>query len=78
MKLLTGQIHLKSLYKSGKMYESKSKRVLRCSNCGHLEYKTQAWETCPLCSLGQGYIVLDYNKVIGIFVHHYSVDFTEE
>ena len=55
--------HLNKLYKNGAMYESKSKKVLRCTNCGHLGYGSGAWKTCPVCSLGQGYIMIDYATI---------------
>lgn len=55
--------HLSKLYADKTMYESKQKKVYRCSNCGHLDYLTSGWKTCPLCSLDQGYIVLDYNPI---------------
>ena len=55
--------HLNKLHSSGKMYSGKTKRLFRCTNCGHLAYQTTAWDTCPLCSLAQGYIALDYNSI---------------
>ena len=55
--------HLNKLHSNGKMYESKTKKLFRCTNCGHLGYQTKAWQTCPLCNLGQGYVALDYNTI---------------
>ena len=55
--------HLNKLYSNGKMYESKEKSVFRCTNCGHLAYLNVGWKTCPLCSLDQGYIALDFSKI---------------
>lgn len=57
---------LKKLYKeytANSLYNYKSKTILRCSNCGHLEYGTSGWKKCPLCSLEQGYIAIDFNDV---------------
>lgn len=49
-------------YKKKSLYKSKSKRLLKCSNCGHLAEQTEGWGECPLCSLNQGYITLDFTE----------------
>ena len=51
-------------YKNNNMYSSRSKQLLKCSNCGHIECATDGWKKCPLCSLGQGYIALDFSEVL--------------
>lgn len=55
--------NLFKMYDKGTLYKSKSKRMFRCSNCGHLAYQTEAWKTCPLCSLDQGYIQIAYDAI---------------
>ena len=47
-------------YKQNGLYKSKTKRVMKCSNCGHIDFLTQGWSKCPLCSLDKGYIAIDY------------------
>ena len=54
---------LAGLYKNGNLYKGKAMRVFRCTNCGHIEKLTEGWKTCPLCSLEQGYIMIDYSDV---------------
>ena len=49
-------------YKKNSLYKGKSKRLLKCSNCGHLAEQTEGWKECPLCSLNQGYITLDFTE----------------
>ena len=50
-------------FAQGTMYKNRTKQVLRCTNCGHLELRNDGWKTCPLCSLDMGYIMLDYGKI---------------
>lgn len=54
---------LQKEYAKNTLYKSKQKRLFRCSNCGHLELGTEGWKKCPLCSLEQGYIQIDFNEV---------------
>lgn len=49
-------------YKKNTLYKSKAKRILKCSNCGHLAEQAEGWQECPLCSLEQGYITLDFTE----------------
>ena len=49
-------------YKNKSLYKSKTKRMLKCSNCGHISVQADGWQTCPLCSLEQGYITLDFTE----------------
>lgn len=50
-------------YKSNKLYKSEKPKVFRCSNCGHLGKFTEAWKKCPLCSLEQGYVEIDFSDI---------------
>lgn len=57
---------LKKLYKNyteKTLYKHKQKTLYRCSNCGHLDCETEGWKVCPLCSLEQGYIAIDFDDV---------------
>lgn len=49
-------------YKKKSLYKGKVKRMLKCSNCGHLAEQAEGWQECPLCSLNQGYITLDFTE----------------
>ncbi len=49
---------LAKLYKANKLYHSNSKQLWECSNCGHREQGTSAWQNCPLCSYPQGYVMV--------------------
>ena len=51
-------------YKNNNMYSSRTKKLLKCSNCGHIECKTEPWKKCPLCSLEQGYIAIDFSEIL--------------
>ena len=51
-------------YSKQSFYKSKTKRLLKCSNCGHIDCLTDGWTECPLCSLGTGYIQIDYNDIL--------------
>lgn len=50
-------------YQSGGIYRSKTEQLYRCTNCGYLAHQVGAWKKCPLCSLDQGYIMIDYSDV---------------
>ena len=50
-------------YKSKSLYKSKTKRLFKCSNCGHFDYLTENWKECPLCSLEKGYIAIDFSEI---------------
>lgn len=54
---------LKKMYDKESLYKRKNKTLFKCSNCGHIDSLTEGWEKCPLCSLGQGYIAIDYSQV---------------
>jgi len=51
-------------YKNNSLYKSRMKKVFKCSNCGHLECETEGWKKCPLCSLEQGYIAIDFSEIL--------------
>ena len=51
-------------YKNDNLYSSRSKRLVKCSNCGHIECRADGWKKCPLCSLGQGYIAIDFSDIL--------------
>ena len=51
-------------YSKQSFYKSKTKRLLKCSNCGHIDCLADGWKECPLCSLGTGYIQIDYNDIL--------------
>lgn len=50
-------------YKNKSLYKSKTKRLFKCSNCGHFDYLTENWKECPLCSLEKGYIAIDFSSI---------------
>ena len=50
-------------YRNKSLYRSTSKRLFKCSNCGHYDYLTENWKECPLCSLEKGYIAIDFSEV---------------
>jgi len=52
-------------YEKEKLYSHKEKVLMKCSNCGHIDLKNKGWQTCPLCSLGQGYIEIDFSQELG-------------
>lgn len=54
--------YLASLYKSHKMYKRQNATEWKCSNCGHVHISKEGWKECPLCSMPQGYIIIDLEK----------------
>lgn len=48
-------------YSKNTLYKRKLKWVVKCSNCGHLDYLTEGWKNCPLCNFEQGAIALDFS-----------------
>lgn len=55
---------LSSNYDNKTLYKYKGKTLLKCSNCGHIDYLSEGWQKCPLCNLEQGYIELNYQNAI--------------
>ena len=50
-------------YEKKNLYKSRSKTLLKCSNCGYYDCLTEGWKTCPICSLPEGYIAIDFSDV---------------
>lgn len=50
-------------YEKKSLYKSRSKMLFKCSNCGHYDCLTEGWKTCPICSLPEGYIAIDFSDV---------------
>lgn len=50
-------------YEKQSLYKSRSKMLYKCSNCGHYDCLTEGWECCPLCSLPEGYIAIDFSDI---------------
>ena len=51
-------------YAKNSLYKHRQKVLMKCSNCGHIDLKANGWESCPLCSLGQGYIEISFSEVL--------------
>lgn len=49
-------------YSAKTLYKHKIKMILKCSNCGHLDYLSEGWKKCPLCNFEQGAITIDFSK----------------
>lgn len=54
--------YLAELYKTNKLYKRNKPTEWKCSSCGHVEISKEAFKTCPLCSLPQGYVIIDLEK----------------
>lgn len=54
--------YLSTLYSNGKMYKRKDTTEWKCSNCGHVNLSKEAWKTCPLCNMPQGFVIIDFEK----------------
>lgn len=50
-------------YEKQSLYKSRSKMLYKCSNCGHYDCLTEGWKSCPLCSLPEGYIAIDFSDI---------------
>lgn len=50
--------YLYEAYESGNLYKNESPILYICSECGYMHTSTQAWDVCPLCKSGQGYVAL--------------------
>ena len=56
--------YLAKNYAKNSLYKHKQKVLMKCSNCGHISSQSNGWNTCPLCSLGQGYIEIDFGEIL--------------
>lgn len=50
--------YLYNAVKDGTLYVSNKPELWVCSECGHQGVSTEAWKTCPLCQMKQGYVEL--------------------
>ena len=44
--------------KNGTLYKAESPILWICSECGYMHVGNEAWNVCPLCKAGQGYVDL--------------------
>ena len=51
-------------YDKESLYKNRQKVLMKCSNCGHIDLKTNGWQQCPLCLMGQGYIEINFSDVL--------------
>ncbi len=62
------KVHAQKLAALGEMfckktlYKAQNPKQYECSNCGHREYKKEAWKTCPLCNYPQGYVIINFEE----------------
>ena len=54
---------LAAMYKNRCLYKSTNKILWECSNCGHTHENKEAWQTCPLCTYPQGYVMIPEQKI---------------
>ena len=54
--------YLSDLYKANKLYKRDHPTEWKCSSCGHVECVKEAFKTCPVCKLPQGYVIIDIEK----------------
>ena len=52
-----------NMYKNKNLYKHSEKIMWKCSNCGHSAMIKEAWQTCPLCSYPQGYVIVPQTKI---------------
>ena len=50
--------YLAKAVKKGTLYQNETPVIWVCSECGYMHVATSAWEVCPLCKAGQGYVNL--------------------
>ncbi len=56
--------YLAKNYANKSLYKSKVKKLQKCTNCGHIDILSEGWKICPLCSLEQGNISIDYSEIL--------------
>jgi rubrerythrin len=50
--------YLHEAVRNGTLYQCDHSVLWVCSECGYMHVATSAWEVCPLCKAGQGYVNL--------------------
>ena len=58
--------YLGNLYSSNKLYKRDKPTKWKCSSCGYIQIAKEAQKTCPVCSLPQGYIIIDLEKELSL------------
>ncbi len=56
-KMILTEIH--THLQNGTLYSRNQPVKWKCSQCGHEETLNAAWQACPLCKVGQGYVMLN-------------------
>ena len=51
--------YLGNLYKCHSMYKRDHVTKWKCSNCGYVAEAKESYKICPLCSLQQGYVIIN-------------------
>lgn len=54
--------YLADLYKSNKLYKREKPTEWKCSTCGYVDIAKEAFKTCPVCAMPQGYVIIDIEK----------------
>lgn len=49
-------------YKNGTLFRSDKEKTYTCANCGHFDKLYKAWNICPVCGSGQGFVKVDFEK----------------
>ena len=50
--------YLHEAFKKGVLFSNETPILYICSECGYMHTSTKAWDVCPLCKSGQGYVEL--------------------
>ena len=50
--------YLYEAFNKGVLYSNETPILYICSECGYMHTSTKAWDVCPLCHSGQGYVEL--------------------
>ena len=53
---------LYNLFNSKTAYKSQEPFKWKCNHCGYEDTSKDAWKTCPLCGMGQGYVQIPVQK----------------
>lgn len=54
--------YLADLFKANRLYKREKATEWKCSTCGFVELAKDAFKTCPVCSMPQGYVIIDIEK----------------